>query len=222
MFSKRGAVSGVMMDLYACLGCSHMYFDPMPDQESLNSAVYSNPAMFADLGMPAHQRYATMLDHIWSLAKPPARLLDYGSGNGSLARHLKSRGYAVECFEPSEYARANFDYSALPTYSSPEDVPEGAYDIVIAVEVVEHCLHPLGVFSHVARSLKPGGVFYYTTGVFDNLESICRYIQPEQHLNFFTTRSARAAVERGGMQVYHGNCATGWPLGVKPKEEVCS
>jgi len=53
------------------------------------------------------------------------------------------------------------DYPAYDVSEGP--LAEGAFDLVIAEQVLEHVLRPLSAVSHVRRMLKPGGAFLVTT-----------------------------------------------------------
>jgi SAM-dependent methyltransferase len=81
---------------------------------------------------------------------------------------------------------------------------EGArdtFDIVTAIEVLEHVRDPLAVLGEIRRVLKPGGVFFYTTGnaqPFRGRLLEWRYVLPEVHVSFFEPATLACALRRTG------------------------
>src|SRR5262249_14861453 len=75
-------------------------------------------------------------------------ILDYGCGNGLLVRFLKARGYAhVDGYDP--YVQ---EFAAQPV--------AGAYEWVVANDVIEHCPDPSVLLRDCLRLLRPGGLLY--------------------------------------------------------------
>ncbi len=80
------------------------------------------------------------------------RILDYGSGNGIFIEFMESQGYTnIHGYDP--YVKA---YEALPDENS-------KFDWVIANDVIEHCIDPVGMMEHALGFLKKGGHFYAGT-----------------------------------------------------------
>lgn len=184
----------------------------MPDAEYLSKCVYSSPGMYVN-DESKSDRYDGMIDNIQDLLPPPANMLDYGSGLGVLAKKLSDLGYHVECYEPSKYAR-DISRCGLKTHSRVCDIPKSAFNMVIAIEVLEHCINPLYDIGIMHECLANGGLFYYTTGLFDDFFRMAKYVQPEQHLNFFTKNSMETALSNAGFKFdYHDGMA--FPVGVK-------
>lgn len=96
------------------------------------------------------------------------RVLDFGAGHGDLLAHLFARGIAAKGLEFSSGSalatRARF--SNEPLFGGieiadelPAPFPEGSFDVIFLVEVVEHLLeHQLGpTVREIERLLVPGG-----------------------------------------------------------------
>jgi 2-polyprenyl-3-methyl-5-hydroxy-6-metoxy-1,4-benzoquinol methylase len=84
------------------------------------------------------------------------RVLDVGCGYGFLLRDLIDAGYDAEGMDIAPRADPS-----LPVRegSLPDDsIPDGSFDAVVAIYVIEHLLDPMGFLKEVHRILHPGGV----------------------------------------------------------------
>ena len=83
------------------------------------------------------------------LAKP-ARLLDYGGGNGVLAESLRAAGFPhAETYDP---------------FVSGHSVrPEGRFDCIVSFEVLEHATDPRHVFADMNGLLSDPGIIVCST-----------------------------------------------------------
>lgn len=104
------------------------------------------------------------------------RVLDAGSGGGSLSYLLAQAGAKVEGVEFDEkgveLARENLRSADRGrnlicnfTHGSVYELPfeKNAFDAVVSCEVIEHLQEPERMLAEVARVLKPGGIFVLTT-----------------------------------------------------------
>ena len=80
------------------------------------------------------------------------------------------------------------------------------YDIICAVEVVEHVLSPMNFMSRVKHILEPEGYVYLTTpnwwgADFQLIGKYHRQFRAPSHLNFFNPKSMQMFMERTGFSV---------------------
>jgi SAM-dependent methyltransferase len=144
--------------------------------------------------------------------KKETRWLDFGCGTGTLVRHVKQTtdchcvGYDVGL--ATDLARS----AGVPVLTDAELIAEeGTFDIVTAVEVIEHVREPVEWLRHVRRMLRPGGIFYYTTGNVDRHRRRFldwSYVVPDLHVSYFTPHAAAVALRAAGL--------TPEPLGWRP------
>lgn len=147
---------------------------------------------------------ATVIADLCGGPNPSRRWLDYGCGNGCLVRHLRDRNLA-EAFGFDEGSIADTARSrGIPILTS-EDLAagDGAFDVVTAVEVIEHTFDPVEELRRMRRLLRPGGLLFLTTG---NAQPYAhklvnwRYVHPEIHISYFEPRTLELALTDAGFR----------------------
>ena len=216
--TKRGQFEPREFHLHHCPSCHFSFIaDPWTDYEKIYSADY-----YAGRGADPLVDYVFELEHpdrtiriyewrgivravqsLYRLA-PGSRWLDYGCGNGGLVRHvLANRLCQAEGFEEGWIA-AQARASGIPILDDRAlDSLTAAFDVVTAIDVIEHVADPIAVMRRVRSLLKPGGLFFFTTANAEPLRSrllAWRYVLPEVHIGFFEPATAAAALTRAGFQ----------------------
>lgn len=142
--------------------------------------------------------------------------LDFACGNGGLVRAGRSRGLDVVGFEEgwiADHARA----AGIPILTRDElNGQAGQFDVITAIEVIEHVAEPLEVFRLIRRLLKPGGIFYAMTNSavpFRDSMLTWRYVRPEIHIGFFEPENLALALRATGFDVK-------WPGFLEPYADV--
>jgi SAM-dependent methyltransferase len=133
---------------------------------------------------------------------PESHWLDFGCGNGGLVRYVRSHSPCrIVGFEEGGL-RDQVVAAGIPMIDRAQlDTCESMFDIVTAIEVLEHIVEPLEVLASIRRVLKPGGLFFCTTGnaqPFRHRLLSWRYIVPEIHVSFFEPNTLAYALTRTG------------------------
>lgn len=152
-------------------------------------------------------RCAFFLDRLAPLLRRgPARVLDLGAGDAWFASQLRARfpDARVTCvdlgYDEATLARLARLYPGLRFASA---VPEGAFDVVIALDVVEHVEDDRAFVEQIRRErLMPGGHFLFSVPAYGWLFS--SHDVALRHFRRYAHRDARRLLERAGLVVEQG------------------
>jgi SAM-dependent methyltransferase len=127
------------------------------------------------------------------------RLLDIGCGAGSLLRAARRADWDAEGTDISrpavEHARSE-GFTVFCGELEEARYPEASFDVVTAIEVLEHVPDPRAVLSEIKRVLRPGGLFWGTTphgrGMSARLLGLrWSVLSPPEHLQLFSLAGLR-------------------------------
>ena len=149
---------------------------------------------------------------------PALRVVDVGAGNGAFAAHLSALGFDVTAVEPSlsgiDALRKAHPGLASIRASAYDDLGAlyGAFDVAVALEVVEHCYYPRRLASTLAGLVRPGGRVVLSTpyhGYWKNLaisvlgrwDDHFTALWEHGHIKFWSERTLRTLLSEAGLVV---------------------
>lgn len=183
--------SGRMVVYRRCGRCGFVFtadFDAWTDRE-MAEAIYNADYVRADPDFAeARPRFfATHLAAALAPLRDQIEALDYGGGQGLMARLLREQEFRFDSYDP---------------YFGAEPLRPGRYDLVTAIEVVEHSRDPLGTFRQAVSALRPGGVLLFSTMLCPpDVTPGWSYIAPRNgHVSLHTRASLRACAAACGMR----------------------
>lgn len=140
-------------------------------------------------GLPIHAAPGVHEDAFRLLSRhlmPPARVLEVGAGSGAFTKRLVDAGFQVEAadLDPTGWPLEGVPLHVVDLNEPRWPLPEGAFDAVVAVEVIEHVENPSAFLRNARRRLKPGGLLFLTTPNVASLASR-RALLLRGHLAFF-------------------------------------
>jgi SAM-dependent methyltransferase len=191
--------------LRCCASCGTIYTETPPESGALDE-LYDH---YYD-----HQRFeiprvvAASLDRLvrsFTKFRETNRWLDVGYGAGGLLTIAERHGWLCHGIEVSPAALRFGAQRGWVVAAAPEEAlfPEGGFDVVTMIELIEHVTTPDAFLASAARWLRPGGLLYLTT---PNANSLNRRIlglewsvlSPPEHQTIWSPRGIRHALVRSG------------------------
>jgi ubiquinone/menaquinone biosynthesis C-methylase UbiE len=145
-------------------------------------------------------------------------LIDVGCGQGLFSAAVKKQFPSCEVWglepfsQPAQSARGRCDKLIVQSFDE-ANLPEGYFDVVTMLDVLEHMSWPEPALAKVRRILKPGGkvvlslpnVQYFLNLIELIVRNDWEYkdsgILDRTHLRFYTTKSAARMLEANGFEV---------------------
>jgi SAM-dependent methyltransferase len=215
---KFGHYSQQCYDIRHCPTCHFSFVaNPWMDYAAIYSAEYyagrgADPLV--DYLFELERPRSTVRQYEWAgivqviqfltVLRPETQWLDFGCGNGGLVRYVHANSpCAIVGFEEG-WIRDKAVAMGVPVIDRVElDACVQTFDIVTAIEVLEHVVDPLAALTSIRRTLKPGGLFFFTTGNAQPFRSRLlswRYVIPEIHVSFFEPETLGRALVLAGFR----------------------
>jgi SAM-dependent methyltransferase len=140
--------------------------------------------------------------------------LDFGCGLGGLVRHARAAGFHdVYGFDEGWGAEWALEHGIDLLDTDALAMHEGTFDVITAIEVVEHIADPMSLMQQIASLLRPGGVFFLTTGnAAPHRDSLTKwsYVHPDVHVAYFEPRTLETLYKRVGLEPYKAGFQPGY------------
>ena len=156
---------------------------------NIETRSWRENSALASKGYASATVHNTVLEVLRSV-QPDGSLLDFGAGVGTFAKELlrtfnltKLVGADLlprpdELPESIEWIQSDLNDSLL--------LPDASFDVITAVEVIEHLENPRAVFRELQRLLRPDGILVLST---PNQESLRSYVTLMLNGHFASFRS---------------------------------
>lgn len=196
---KDGVVlpaSGVAVDYNRCEACGFLFSAALDGwgKKDFAAKIYDEGYLKIDPDFVSVRPTASaaFLANLFAQHKSSLRVLDYGGGDGALARLLPQAGFAdAETYDPlvSEFAT----------------LPEGKFPLVCSFETLEHSPDPLATFREIERLLDEPGLAVFSTVLqpddIDKQQLGWWYASPRNgHVSLFSRRSLELALRQVGLR----------------------
>jgi 2-polyprenyl-3-methyl-5-hydroxy-6-metoxy-1,4-benzoquinol methylase len=212
--SRGGSRSNRVYHVRRCIDCGYGYVEnPWTEYEKIYDETY-----YRGLGSDALIDYAfefenpelSVRSYEWDAWHElvhhhfPDNLkwLDVGCGCGSLVSHAHERDYdTVFGYDTGTWA-IKAKEAGVPILNTQELIEhEGTFDVITAVDVIEHISDPCAALKSWRKLLKKGGrLFVVTQNAHCAPTQFIQwsYIEPEIHVSFFTPEALALAYKKSG------------------------
>lgn len=208
LFRKAG------FDVVRCGRCGHVYVPfegsradlvSWYDEHFFSGGAYAN---YEGEKRALQRNFAGFVERLRSLS-PGGRLFEVGAAYGfflELARaHWEVAGIDIQA-DATSHARQRLALDVRCGEFLDLPLPESAFDVVVMWDTIEHLAYPGRYVDRVARMLKPGGIFAFTTGDVASLMARWRgrrwrLFYPPVHLHYFSRDTLRLLLDRAGLEM---------------------
>jgi len=157
---------GKHWQLWQCQNCEVVFSYPMPDEDCLAQLYREMKDEEYDYEEEGRKRnFSKIIDRIEQLNKGKGRLLDIGAASGLLLEIANGRGWDAEGIEISfdlyqKGVRKNLKIynKNIENYES-----DNKYDVITAIDVIEHLSNPQIMIEKSWNLLKEGGIICLVT-----------------------------------------------------------
>ncbi|MGB9365913.1 MAG: class I SAM-dependent methyltransferase [Xanthobacteraceae bacterium] len=150
-----GRIVDEPLDRLSCLACGATSHAVPMDPRRFYTPDYRLPRMAVASDAARAKAYAAW---IVSLTPRPRRLLEVGCGSGALIRELAERWPDVACVGVDPALPVEFTSERVTLRRGTiADLPDARFDLVIAINVIEHAFSPHDFLSSLGARLVPDG-----------------------------------------------------------------
>ncbi len=220
-----GYIDGLSFDIYCCSCCNTSFIDPLEVKTEYYNWIYSNP------DIPGYDRYYSYMKKIKATTEPLKYLsehdqyyypvfqylsmncktnldiLDIGCGYGYLTYSMKKLGHNVCGIDVSsraiEVAKKQFgNFFENATVEQYFEKTKKRFDLITAVEVIEHLIDPNKFLQYCIKLLKDKGQIIITTPnkLYNKKSSIWISDIPPIHAFWYSKSGITALARKFGLK----------------------
>lgn len=152
-----------------------------------------------------------IVKEIKHLLKPSTKILDIGCSTGHFLAALKGKAKTRVGLELGQdevkFIRKNLDFKVYAEPIEDAKIAEGPFDLVTALQVLEHVPNPFSFLQSIAQNLKPKGYLYLELpNISDVLLSIFKikgyedFYYREPHVFYYSKDTLKALLKKAGFE----------------------
>jgi 2-polyprenyl-3-methyl-5-hydroxy-6-metoxy-1,4-benzoquinol methylase len=216
-FKSEDHFTGEMFTLARCNTCGFVCTSPRPTPEQLGR--YYPPTYYGEEGRRFHgplekivQWFRNRLaDKISKHTKGPGKVLEIGSGRGTLLAELAKRGWGAYGTEFSDtLAEASTNSLGVTVYTAPDlrdcNFEDGFFDVIICYHVLEHMPNPAESLKEMERIISPNGLLLTAVPNFGGViaqwtQGMWFAVDAPRHLGHYSPETLTKALHDAGFEI---------------------
>lgn len=201
---------GKTWDLYRCHSCTHIFANPSPSPEFIQS-LYSRieDPLYEEEAQGREKNFKRILAYLDKILPQKGMIFDVGAATGILLNLARKEGWTVDGIEPSHWAVdvAQNKYGLKIRTGDFESAPikNHAYSVISMIDFIEHIPEPGKAMQKAHQALAPRGIVCLVT---PNSKSLAAKISGRRwwhfrpaHLGYFTKNSLLTLIHKTGFQI---------------------
>jgi SAM-dependent methyltransferase len=207
------------LEIVSCEVCRSLYcpYTPWYEGEMYYGDYYTHHGTDEP---PLVSRRLNEITASFSRYRQTNRLLDVGCGAGSLLQAARGNGWDAQGIDVSASAVAHVRGLGFEVFHGELDragFAKEQFDVITAVEILEHLFDPFTIVKEMQTLLRPGGLLWLTT---PNCRSLAarlmglgwRVVSPPEHLQLFSVEGLRILLRRAGFTEVQLKSSGGNPM----------
>jgi len=201
---------GVFYKLARCKRCNILF--SLLDDNKIDIKQWYHEAednLYLSQAQERSSNFKRILLHIKGFVSENSRLLDIGCSYGFFLDLAKDNGlevYGVDISkDASNYCKDTLGLNVFCGDVEKADFPENYFDVITAIEIIEHVENPKAFLSCIHKILKPDGILYLVT---PNIESLSARLfgyrwwsYRRMHLYYFSKKAVYEFLGRNGFSI---------------------
>jgi SAM-dependent methyltransferase len=213
----------IRLQSIGCTRCGFFCYSPRPDEQDLAQKyayINNHESGSKEIYTPRASDKARARDLFTYtqalLQTTPARIIDYGGGDGRLLGKFVEQGHDCSVIDFTNKTIPGVTYAG----TDPLQVQTGHYDLVTCSHVIEHIAEPVATLQHLKELLADSGHIYIEVPSEIWIKAPPK-IDPVTHINFFTRDSLHTLMTKAGLDVvscrYHAFTRPNGLIGIAVK-----
>jgi 2-polyprenyl-3-methyl-5-hydroxy-6-metoxy-1,4-benzoquinol methylase len=201
---------GKIWDLSKCNNCTHVFANPCPSQEFIQSLYgETEDPVYQEEAQGRSKNFSRILKNLDKIHPEQGIVFDVGAATGILLDISRQRGWDVEGIEPSAWAvgvaRDKYNLEIQEGVFEVAILQKEHYTAVTMVDFIEHIPHPFDAVSIAQKILVPGGTLCLVTPDINSLAArifgIKWWHYRPGHLGYFSKKSLDFLLQKTGFQI---------------------
>ncbi|MBN1222922.1 MAG: class I SAM-dependent methyltransferase [Candidatus Aminicenantes bacterium] len=201
---------GKTWDLNLCTNCSHVFANPAPSQDFLQSLYprIEDP-LYDEEERGRGKNFKRILRRLGQIHPEKGILFDVGAATGILLNCARQQGWETSGIEPSLWAvrvaKEKYNLDLHPGSFQSVRLPKNHFTVATLIDFIEHISHPFEAVTKAHDILAPGGILCLVT---PDVQSHAAKISGRNwwhyrpgHLGYFTRKSLQHLLNRAGFSI---------------------